>query len=173
MDTLELEKLVQRDKYAPQYFCGVWSADHLKQFAFPKHRKAIIIVNLSRRGSEGSHWVSIAWLPRKKHILYMDSLALDPRLFVDIQAFLVRHTDDLQKHCLLLNQAIQHRRSQTCGLYCLLWVYLFARGWSLDRFSSLFSVNLQGNEEIVQQWSTLLKLKDFSSVNPSFTSKNW
>ena len=173
MDTLELEKLVQSDNYAPHYFCGVWSADHLKQFAFPKHRKAIIIVNLSRRGSAGTHWVSIAWLPRKKHILYMDSLALDPRQFVDIHTFLLRHTDNLQKSCHLLNRAIQHQSAHTCGLYCLLWVYQFARGWSLDRFSALFSVNLQSNEEIVQQWSTLLKLKAFSSGSPSFTSKNW
>ena len=172
MDTLQLEAFVQTDKYASKYFCGVWSADHLKQFEFPPHRKAVLIVNLSARGIRGTHWVSIAWLPKKKIILYMDSLGIDPRIFKEISQFILRHTEGLYKRCHLLTNAIQYRNARTCGLYCILWVFQFSRGWTLKRFASLFSQNRLNNERIIQKWSYFLKQKGFSLDHQNSSSRN-
>lgn len=155
MDALQLEQLVRTDIHASRYFCGVWAADELHRFKFPPHRKAVLIVNFSSRGYAGSHWVSIAWLPKKEQVLYMDPAGINPSLHPDILHFILKHT--IKSRCTVLAHNIQHPGTSTCGWFCLCWVYCFARHWSLKRFSSLFTRDTKRNEDTIRRWSLLWK----------------
>ena len=148
MNTLELEQLA--DLTSKNVFLGVWSIDQLKRFEFPQSSPAAIIVNLSPRGFVGTHWIALSFLPVKKELTFFDSFASNPKNYHEIYKFILRHTSE--KKCYLLQNIIQDFSAKTCGIYCLFYIYYFARGLSLKQISSVFSFDTKKNEEIIRFW---------------------
>ena len=103
-----------------------------------------IICNLSKRGEEGTHFVSI--IKKDQTLYFLDPLARYIFLNGDIPLFIQSFAEcDLQK----LRTPVQSEASHFCGLFALFFLYLYGRE-SITVPLEKFSVDdLRSNDCIV------------------------
>lgn len=124
----------------------VLSSDELwpKRQTMGDEEEFYAIVNTSRKGSIGTHFISLIVLESK--ILLLDPLAQYVFLNGDIQHFVESYNN---RPIYVLKQAVQAKTSQKCALFSLFFLYLFsnsADGIDLKKFQRS---NLRKNDAIV------------------------
>ena len=120
-------------------FIGVVSIDRLEPpHVFPSYT----MVNFSKTGEAGSHYVSIIF-NSPELCIYFDPLNL---LFLPDAIFQYMRTHS--KMVYRVNNKIQSDLSIFCGFYCLIPIFLHMNNVPILKGLSFFSKNLIKNDEI-------------------------
>lgn len=127
-------------------FIGVIPQDYLSNFkivSFP----VSFVINLDLSNQPGSHWIGI--LLSTTDIKIYDSLSLDPQMSPNKPSFLLNFLKKFKSsHTIYLTPHLQPINSNTCGFYCIFFLYssLFL---SFNDTLSIFSTNCFLNDKIL------------------------
>lgn len=142
MNTIQLKRVLMRDKYTQKYFINVFASDQL-----PKkitHYPACLIVNLDSSTQPGSHWIAF-YMTNVKEIEMFDSYGNSPELFnKSIKNFVSKFN-----HVTYNPVTLQSNISAVCGQYCIYYLYCKCRGRTLRQFLSYFTLNNVSNDKRV------------------------
>ena len=132
METKELLYIAQQDPILKQYFKGVFPSDRL-----PK--TGAFIANIDPHNKPGSHWVAF-WLPN----IYFDSYGRPPD-----PAFELAKRESWTWN----SKRLQGCLGSACGQYCIYFLVLFCRGYTMQEIVSVFnSSNLVENDLLVKDF---------------------
>jgi len=148
----ELINYINQDKYAKKIFCGVKALNELPKMKIEK--PCAFIVNTEKADKRGEHWFSI-YIPIYGPMEYFDSFGGRP------QHKEVYNLFKLNGNKYIYNQKpIQNYFSDTCGYYCLLYIFLRSRKISLFKIINIFVKFRDINDKIiVKLFNILNKLK--------------
>ena len=126
-------------------YLGTFAVNELDNL-YINHYPSYIVINLDNRESDGTHWIAVAMYLNDVYIC--DSLgALLPS-----SAFPTGLINFLYRICfrrtLFITQQLQSSMSESCGLYCILFVFTLSKQ-TFSSFLSKFSTNLELNDLIV------------------------
>lgn len=138
MDTFQLIAFLKNDKYAKKVFCGVYALDILPIIKVKK--PCAFIVNNEKSSLPGEHWFSI-YVPKHGPIEYFDSYGLKP-LNSEIYDFIKMNGNKF----IYNKMQIQNQSSNLCGLYCVFFLYLKSRNYTLKQTMKFFTNNLIKND---------------------------
>ena len=128
LSTLDILKEIDKDSYAKRYFIG----NRLPAIiSYP----ASLIVNTDPSGKPGEHWLAI-YFNKSKEAEFFDSFGLSAEQYKFdkyLKYFSRSYVDNKFQ--------IQNFDSNTCGYYCLYFIMLKSRGFTLNEINSLFSKN--------------------------------
>ena len=133
LKTSDLEQLLSGN----QLFQGVHACDSIPP---PKGVAAAFVVNTDPRNEPGEHWIAL--VVKKNKAIYFDPFGFPP-LVPQIQAYLTAHASQGIKYSAA---TLQQPGASTCGWWCVAFVHLYSKGFTLKRFLSLFSKSLTENE---------------------------
>lgn len=143
MDTLQLNRIMNKYKWMSEEFCGVIPIDYL-----PKHRverPCSFIVNSDKSSLPGQHWFAIH-LPKNGSIEYFDSFGFKP-LNNEVYEFFKLNENNWKYN----KFQIQNIRSKSCGKICALFLLYRNKGLTYKDFINIFSKNTEINELLVKQ----------------------
>ena len=140
----ELAHFLRSDRQTRTAFQGVCPINKLpNRISYP----CVLVVNTDLAGSPGEHWTCV-YIDAFQKGVFFDSYGIGPRHPV-LLAF-------LNYHCLSWFHSeipIQSVFSTKCGEFCLYFLFLRARGVSLQRILSPFDrLRLDKNDIFVSDW---------------------
>ena len=142
MEAATIFNILSKHEYAGPIFSGVYARDvlfHLNP-TFP----SAFVINTATSKYLGEHWVAI-YYDRRGTAFFFYSLTL-PVLHRDFKIFL-RQTP----HRIIFNtRRLQSYQSSTCGHFCILFLLLCARGFSMRDILSIFHENAEVNDLAVK-----------------------
>lgn len=140
MDELEIKEYLLGNELTSKYFLGTLAYDELPSV---KHKKGFYIVNTGHSSTPGVHWVVI--LKLNDIIEFFDSLANLPSFYsADFEKYLIKNGPQYKMSI----KKVQGQ-SNFCGNYCILFCYFRCKNYNMSDFLSLFSSNLQKNDNLV------------------------
>ncbi len=140
MDTIQINKVLQKYKFTKNKFCGVLPIDKLpiKKVTRP----CSFIINSDKSTLPGKHWFAI-YLPEKGNIEYFDSFGLKP-LNKEVYKFFRKNGKyNYNKF------QIQSNTSKSCGKFSALYIAYRSKGLTFKDFISLFSKDKYFNEKLI------------------------
>ena len=149
MDNSDLLQSVLQDVPMAVEYVGCYANDRIPRTVF---LPAGLIVNKDNHYGPGYHWISMHIDPYGNGV-YFDSLGREPSM--QAHHFLTRNCVSYIRNY----DAVQHPASSLCGVFCILFLYFMARGYSLSQFLGLFSItDLHLNDVIVTRLARNLRL---------------
>ena len=131
MNTLQLKQIIENDKYAKVYFCGVIPIDYLPKEKLNK--TCSFIVNTDDSTNIGQHWIAI-FCPIIGNIEYFDPIGQKP-INEEIFDFIKLN----EKNYIFNSQRLQSAYSQNCGLFCIFYILLRSRNMSMMKIIQFFN----------------------------------
>lgn len=156
MNALVLNKLAASDNVIRQQFGGVYALNNLP--ANRRHYRSFI-VNTDPAHKKGRHWQALYFRKDGICIFFCSygTLPAEP-----IRTFALNNA----RRLIWNRDRLQHPLTQTCGLFCIYFLYHISRGTPIN---SLKHLRLCENERIIQRFAHRhLKLIKF----PYFTLTN-
>lgn len=140
MDTLTICRLACGDLNIKRHFGGVFASDDL-----PERKKKFIsfVVNIDPKRLPGSHWIGIFF--KQNTALYFDSYGRPPTN-KNILKFLKRNS---KKIC-YNNVCFQDYFSNSCGYFCLYFLWVSSRNLPMQGMSEL---DQKGNEAFIKRFA--------------------
>lgn len=124
-----------------KYYEGVYPCNKLPQVTV---RPCLFVVNTDRADQKGEHWTVVLLLPDGKGE-YMNSFGIQP------QEQTVLDFLDTNSITWIFNElTLQSLEANTCGLYCIAYSILRAKGFSFGEFLSLFTDDPKINDARVR-----------------------
>lgn len=112
MNSLQIEKILQRDPFVSRYFLGCFPANKIPNKPLDlKLYPFCAVVNTDIAGMPGSHWVAI-YSPNPSSIEYFDSFALPANIY--IQSYLNKFENIVKS-----KKILQSIKSTICGRYVI------------------------------------------------------
>ena len=140
----EIEDMLQTSRN----FLGCFPIDELP--SFPKRMPASLIVNTDISTGPGVHWLALALEEDKCY--YFDSFGL-PILEEPLLNYLKPHYHKVTYS----DVCIQHKESNNCGGFCILFIKNVNSKSSYKKFLSNFHhLDIEENDIIVSQWLNVL-----------------
>ena len=141
----QIEDIVEKDRKTHAIFGGVYSKNEV--FSVPMRRNKLFICNQSYSTEEGTHWILAGKLNNR--IIFADPLAQDYRRFGNKFTAWLR-----EPHLPIVTLAhrVQAHNSNFCGAFCIMFMWLLARNYSISQIARLFSGNPHKNDQIVQRF---------------------
>lgn len=141
MNTVQINNIMHTDKYTKSIYLGTKSLDKL-----PKIRKypSCLIVNNQSSKRPGEHWVAI-YYDKNKYGEFFDSFGMNPT-FYKLNSYLKSSSSKFRFN----TKVLQTQSSSYCGFYCILFLLFKARGYSLEKFISLFK-NPYKNDKLLNE----------------------
>lgn len=130
MNTEELLKVLKHDPFSTRFDYSVLPLNHFLEKRF--NTSSLVVVNLDDCDEPGSHWVALS-IDNSGDVEYFDSYGILP--------FYSSVMTKLQK--LSLNRKLGFNltcfqgNSSVCGQYCLLYLLLKSRGFSLKEIQHI------------------------------------
>lgn len=143
MDTLQLNRVMNKYKWMRDEFCGVIPIDFLPTERVK--RPCSFIVNTDSSSLPGKHWFAI-YLTKNGLIEYFDSFGIKP-LNNEVYDFLKINGNKWTYN----KFQIQDINSSSCGKICALFLAYRNKGLKYRDFVNIFSKNTQINELIVKR----------------------
>ncbi len=138
MNTFEINNYL---KNFPQ-FKGTYPRDMLPKI---NHLPSGIVINTDPSNKPGEHWVAM-YIDINGVGEYFDSFGLPP-LHKEIVSF-------LEKNCsrgwLCNTITFQSMFSETCGMYCVLYLSSKFKGMSFNKFTSIFNHRRDLNDRVAE-----------------------
>ena len=136
MNTNQLTELM--NNY--ECFKGVYPIDLIENLNF-NERPIAIIINLDPSHLPGSHWVSL-FIDQNNIAEYFDSFGF-PNFSKELLKLLRNH--NIRK--IIFNKyMLQSTDSSSCGAYCVMFLKMRCRSFSLNEFLKLFSNRTSQND---------------------------
>ena len=144
MNTLQLEWILRRDRYAGRVFRKVCALD---QVQVPSIFPSAYVINSEPSSESGEHWVAV-YFPLPGKAIYFDSYGLHPSV-LGLESYLDACVGD---NWIYNKKLLQALLSDVCGAYCVYFILFSARGYSLSRIQSHFSRNLYSNDRRIARF---------------------
>ena len=141
MNSLQIIKVLESDKYTKKKFLGVFARDELPiKIKYP----SCLILNTDKRNGPGEHWLAIFY-DENKNAEFFDSFGYMPD-FYKLTTYLNKTCKNWQAN----QQRIQGFFSKLCGLYCLFFLHQKCRNVTLQEIQNNFNKEKQDlNDDIV------------------------
>ena len=145
MNSDTIKDILAKDTISRAWFGGVHPADWIidKKPSFD-----MFIINTEQVGLPGEHWV-LFYVPPKGSAEFFDSAGNPPKHY---KLYFEEYLFSVGRRYLYNPRALQGILSNTCGLYCILFIVLRSRGYTFDEIMGLFSNNSYQNDEFVGQF---------------------
>ena len=132
MFTDELVKLLLKNPYSRNVFCGVIPIDKLPMKKI--RRECAFIVNTDESHLPGEHWFAI-YVPKRGPIEYFDSYGIPP-----YHPIIYNFINKVNKRNFIHNKLrIQSNPSVNCGKFSLFYIYFRARGYTMKQYLKFFN----------------------------------
>ena len=132
MYTEELVKLLIKNRFTRDVFCGVIPIDKLPIKKINK--MCAFIVNTDESNLPGEHWFAI-FVPKNGPIEYFDSYGIPPYHKEIYDFFKVN-----KRRFIYNNIQIQHNNSINCGKFALYYIYFRAKGYTMKQYLKFFNI---------------------------------
>ena len=145
MNSFSLRRFINNDVYMNNANIKILSCDELMiiSMSYP----FLCIVNTDERYLPGKHWICI-YIDENKYCIFWDSLGLPPHSY---KKYFMQFIDRYCEGYCYLNEPLQAKNTQTCGLYCLYFLYYICRHENVN--SILYNLNnTQLNETIIRKF---------------------
>jgi len=139
MDTHQIETILATDPIVRPYLRGVLASDQL-----PRQARGAFVINTDPHDRPGEHWVA-CYIDETGD--YFDSYGLPPWL-LPITNFMNRNTIRWDTN----TEILQSPFSDTCGHYCIYFLWHRCRGMSLRDIVATFTHDLQNNDALVRHF---------------------
>ena len=135
MNTLQIKRALERNRFTKKNFCGVFAADMLPKSvdAFP----CGFIANTDPSTKPGTHWVAF-YFPSGEKGEFFDSYGYPPEHYGE--SFKLYNIETWN------NRKIQNSWSEVCGQYCIFYLYQKSRGYSMSEIVNMFTNNTDLND---------------------------
>ena len=135
------------ESVASGYKYAVCAADRLPGTI--THFPQGFIVNTDKYGQVGKHWIAI-WLEDATTGQFFDSYGKKPIYYgKGFKHFLTKQCDFHDYN----QKVLQSPDTVTCGFYCVYYIMLKTRGYSLSQILSDFSDNTYANDAFVRYFA--------------------
>ena len=129
MNTLQINQIIENDYYAKKYYLGTVALDQLPQnIRYP----SCLIVNNQKSHQPDQHWIAI-YFGKNQKAEFFDSFGQNAKYYS-----LENYIKSRSKGFVNSNIKLQSNYSTFCGYYCVLFILLKTRGWSLQRIFRQF-----------------------------------
>ena len=134
MNSLQLERALERNPFTKKTFRGVFAADELPDLdTFPSG----FVANTDPRTEPGTHWVAF-YFPSRDKGEFFDSYGYPPEYYGE--AFTVYDVETINSH------KLRSSWSEVCGHYCIFYLYYRSRRHSMSKIVNMFSSNTTIND---------------------------
>ena len=141
LSTDEIYKILKNDEFANENFKKVVPFDCLP--SRPDYPSSFV-VNTDPKGQKGEHWLAI-YYDKSGECTFFDSFGNGPNFFG-----LEKYINRTSTKCDFNKMQIQSIFSNTCGYYCIYFLLLKSRGFSLKQIQNLFSkTNFNMNDYLI------------------------
>lgn len=142
MDNLEISQALQD----LSSFGGARPADILPRDGHYK----FYVLNTDTSDRRGKHWVAVYLNPYQPE--FFDSLGHSPVFYhKEFEYLLINHSPN-QPNYLYNSKRLQQFGSNVCGLYCIYYIVLRDRGYSMHDIVNTFTGRLDVNDELVKNF---------------------
>ena len=129
MNTLQINEIIEKDSYAKKYYLGTVALDQLPQFIkYP----SCFILNNQKSNQPGQHWIAI-YFGKNQKAEFFDSFGQSAKYYN-----LENYIKTRSKGFVNSNIKLQSNYSTFCGYYCVLYILLKSRGWTLSKILKQF-----------------------------------
>lgn len=129
MNSNDIEVILKNDKRAAINFRGVYPRDRFQELLRSSGDiDGTFVFNTDPSLKGGEHWICLAI--DGDTVLYFDSFGRHPKTYSLV-------AEALQQRCgeiLWNNELLQDASTTVCGDYCVLFLLLHARGWTLQNY---------------------------------------
>ena len=134
MNSLQLERALERNPFTKRTFRGVFAADELPDLdTFP----CGFVANTDPRTEPGTHWVAF-YFPSRDKGEFFDSYGYPPEYYGE--PFTAYNVETINSH------KLQSSWSEVCGHYCIFYLYYRSRRHSMSKIVNMFSSNTTIND---------------------------
>ena len=134
MNSLQLERALERNPYTKKTFRGVFAADELPDLdTFP----CGFVANTDPHTEPGTHWVAF-YFPSRDKGEFFDSYGYPPEYYGE--PFMGYNIETINSH------KLQSSWSEVCGHYCIFYLYYRSRRYSMSKIVNMFSSNTTIND---------------------------
>lgn len=126
----QIADALRRDKYAKDVFLGVFSIDKLPNVT---HLPASAVVNTDPSHLPGTHWIAF-FIDKSSKCSFFDSFGKPPSFYM-----MDKYLNSECKSIEINKHQLQGLTSETCGFYCIYFIVLMSRGFSLENIVNVFS----------------------------------
>lgn len=150
MDSTTLGRLLRTNEITKYQFGGVKAADEI--WTIPRSEEQMFyILNNEPAYMRGGHWLAI--LIGSRTAEFFDSAGQPPEAYsTAFKDFLMTHSRRYKFN----SKKIQHSNSDTCGLYCMIYIYLRIIGFEMNDIVMMFKLQLKDNDKLVEALSKIL-----------------
>jgi hypothetical protein len=143
MNTEQLLCIIDQDCMMRRYVAGVYASDELPEIG---HYPFGGILNTAPSSKSGQHWIAFFFTHDRKG-LYFNSSGNAPT--TQFQDFMEKYSEEV----IYNSEQLQADTTNTCGLYCLYFLFLACRGKLMHEILSNFEKNILFNEQMVYNFS--------------------
>lgn len=127
MNALQIHRAIAKDALTKDSFKGVIAANELPTRV--RQRPSAYVVNTDDRGQPGTHWVAF-YFPKSGPSEFFDSLGRPPIYYRrQFKSALLKNGP----RYLYNNIKVQAIGTKVCGQYCISYLKLRCRNWTLKR----------------------------------------
>lgn len=159
LEILEAFKIITRCSRSAQYNvipCDKLDNVQIKSFPF------LLCVNLDESFKRGTHWVGLYIARKGAELEFFDSFGRSvnsmPKYFVN---FAIKNNLKVIER----QQQLQGPKTQVCGHYVILYMFMRVRGCSMNDFYAKFVNNYDSNDSLVKRFVDKLFIKTFTCKN--------
>lgn len=147
MNTQQIDTILKNDKYSKRDFIAALPRDLFLSSQI--HYPSAYVCNLDDSSKSGSHWVALYFI--NDSCEYFDSYGLPPFLS-DMMTKISNNCKEIYWN----QQPIQSENTTVCGQYCIMYILLRARNYSMNEIANIFSPNnLELNDHIINEFVML------------------
>lgn len=122
MDSLQIHRILSRDKHTLQFYKGVYPSDQIPILG----KKSIIVVNIDDSSKLGSHWVTF-YKEKDGELEFFDSYGQPPEFY---GKNILKYASAFPT-VLWNSKSFQSPTSNVCGAYCVYFCLKRCQGFSM------------------------------------------
>ena len=146
MDTVQLLKVLQGDRYTRQYLRGVFPSDRLP----PVNRyPQAFIINSDTSDQSGTHWLA-CYFDQDKRAEFFDSFGQAPAAYGH---YFKTFIDDNSVSCTYNTTCLQSMNTTVCGQYCIFYLVHRCRNVPMVDIVAAFTDDSLINDVLVQDFT--------------------
>ena len=146
MDTIQLTRILRKDKHTRGVFQGVYPSNQLPTSV--SSLLALFIANVDTSEKPGSHWVAF-YFTKDREGEFFDSYGLLPSNYTGT---FTRFLNNNSIHWTFNSVTLQSMNSKVCGHYCLYYAVFRCRNSSMSTIVHRFSNNKRRNDFLVKRF---------------------
>ena len=154
MYSTQISRALQSDPYVAPYFEGVFASDRLPRqlTLYP----SAVVANTDPASEPGKHWIAF-YFDRHGHLDYFDSYGLPPTVYPRLTEFAAVNSRTQSYN----DRPLQGFYSDVCGQYCIAFLAMRARDYTLTDVVNYYSGGRPGDGDalVAREVNSLYNIK--------------